>query len=231
MPVDDRGTGEQLRRSGRLSWLVRVPVPERAAAPGGWHDALRVRRAADPARPGHPPRRAGLEVLPVQWAGRPGGEHRRLARRSCAGTWRPPPRCPEVLHERAMERLESTLVDGAVVIVASEYRAQLANRRAAEARLVALLTQAIAAPPAPRRPTRPSLARCVAGWRARSTAPSSSRTAAAPTTEAAGVAAAGTVSRAGPAGSRCGTARSARGSAGRLPRCAGCRSRPAGRRR
>ncbi len=62
---------------------------------------------------------------------------------------------PEVLHARAVERLESSLVDGAVVIVASEHRAQLANRRAAEARLAALLAQAIAAPPAKRRPTKP----------------------------------------------------------------------------
>jgi ribosome-associated protein len=63
---------------------------------------------------------------------------------------------PPLLYERALERLGPRLVEGAVVIVASEYRAQLANRRAAEARLVALLTQAIAPPPAQRRPTRPS---------------------------------------------------------------------------
>jgi ribosome-associated protein len=63
---------------------------------------------------------------------------------------------PEVLKARALERLAGRLVDGAVVIVAAEYRAQLANRKAAEARLVALLAQAIAAPPASRRPTRPS---------------------------------------------------------------------------
>jgi len=63
---------------------------------------------------------------------------------------------PEVLKARALERLGGRLVDGAVVIVAAEQRAQLANRRAAEARLVALLAQAIAPPPASRRPTRPS---------------------------------------------------------------------------
>jgi ribosome-associated protein len=63
---------------------------------------------------------------------------------------------PEPLHRRALERLGPRLLDGSVVVVASEHRAQLANRRAAEARLVALLSQAIAAPPAPRRPTRPS---------------------------------------------------------------------------
>lgn len=63
---------------------------------------------------------------------------------------------PEILKARALDRLADRLVDGAVVIVASEYRAQLANRRAAEARLVALLAEAVAPPPARRRPTRPS---------------------------------------------------------------------------
>jgi len=63
---------------------------------------------------------------------------------------------PPALKERAVQRLSGSLVDGAVVIVASEFRAQLANRRAAETRLVALVQQAIAAPPAKRRPTRPS---------------------------------------------------------------------------
>ena len=63
---------------------------------------------------------------------------------------------PPALKERAVQRLSGSLVDGAVVIVASEFRAQLANRRAAETRLVALVQQAIAAPPAKRRATRPS---------------------------------------------------------------------------
>jgi ribosome-associated protein len=63
---------------------------------------------------------------------------------------------PPTLKERAVQRLADRLVDGAVVIVASEFRAQLANRRAAETRLVALVQQAIAAPPAKRRPTKPS---------------------------------------------------------------------------
>jgi ribosome-associated protein len=65
---------------------------------------------------------------------------------------------PEVLKARALERLAGRMVDGAVVIVASEQRAQLANRRAAEARLVAFIAQAIAPPPASRRPTKPSRA-------------------------------------------------------------------------
>jgi ribosome-associated protein len=41
-------------------------------------------------------------------------------------------------------------------VTASEHRSQLQNRRAAEARLAALLDDAIAPPPPRRKPTRPS---------------------------------------------------------------------------
>ncbi len=58
--------------------------------------------------------------------------------------------------ERALQRLGSRLVDGAIVIVASEHRSQWQNRRAAEERLAALLAEAFAPPPRPRRATRPS---------------------------------------------------------------------------
>jgi ribosome-associated protein len=58
--------------------------------------------------------------------------------------------------ERAMTRLAGRLVDGALVIVAAEHRSQWQNRRAAEERLVAVLAEALAPPPRPRRPTRPS---------------------------------------------------------------------------
>jgi len=60
--------------------------------------------------------------------------------------------------ERAMARLAGRLVDGAIVIVAAEQRSQWQNRRAAEERLVAILAEALAPPPRPRRPTRPSRA-------------------------------------------------------------------------
>jgi ribosome-associated protein len=59
---------------------------------------------------------------------------------------------------RLLERLASRLVDGALVITASEQRAQLQNRAAARARLATLVTQALEPPPPPRRPTRPSRA-------------------------------------------------------------------------
>jgi ribosome-associated protein len=64
----------------------------------------------------------------------------------------------DVLKSRALERLESRLVDGVVTIAASEYKSQWRNREAARERLVTLLREAIAPPPRPRRPTKPSKA-------------------------------------------------------------------------
>ncbi|GAA0599493.1 aminoacyl-tRNA hydrolase [Kribbella sandramycini] len=61
-----------------------------------------------------------------------------------------------VLKSRALERLETRLVDGVLTIAASEYKSQWRNREAAKERLVAVLKEAIAAPPRPRRPTKPS---------------------------------------------------------------------------
>jgi len=63
-----------------------------------------------------------------------------------------------VQRERAEKRLEGRLVDGVLTVTASEHRSQLRNRTAAEARLVALVADAIAPPPRRRRPTRPSKA-------------------------------------------------------------------------
>jgi ribosome-associated protein len=59
---------------------------------------------------------------------------------------------------RVLERLSGRLVDGVLTVVASEYRAQLRNRAAARARLAAMLRQALAPDPPPRRATRPSRA-------------------------------------------------------------------------
>ncbi|WP_086819407.1 alternative ribosome rescue aminoacyl-tRNA hydrolase ArfB [Allokutzneria sp. NRRL B-24872] len=58
--------------------------------------------------------------------------------------------------ERALERLATRLVDGVLTIAASEQRSQLQNRNAARDRLAALLREAIAPPPPPRRATKPS---------------------------------------------------------------------------
>ncbi|GAA2010294.1 aminoacyl-tRNA hydrolase [Nakamurella flavida] len=57
---------------------------------------------------------------------------------------------------RALDRLADRLVDGAVVVVASEYRSQHRNRDAARDRLADIVRAAIAPPPPTRRPTRPS---------------------------------------------------------------------------
>ena len=63
---------------------------------------------------------------------------------------------PPALKARALERLAARLVDGVITIAASEHRAQLRNRAAAEARLAALVRDAIAPPPRARRATRPT---------------------------------------------------------------------------
>lgn len=66
------------------------------------------------------------------------------------------PSLPDHLRERVLERLEGRLVDGTVVVVAREHRAQRDNRRAARVRLAALLRDAAAPPSAPRRATKPT---------------------------------------------------------------------------
>jgi ribosome-associated protein len=63
---------------------------------------------------------------------------------------------PEPLKARALQRLANRLVDGVLTVAASEHRAQLRNRAAAETRLAALVREAIAAPPKTRRATRPT---------------------------------------------------------------------------
>jgi len=57
---------------------------------------------------------------------------------------------------RALRRLEGRLVEGCVVIAASEHRSQWQNRVAAQRRLVELLEEALKPPPPPRRPTKPT---------------------------------------------------------------------------
>jgi ribosome-associated protein len=61
---------------------------------------------------------------------------------------------PPDLLARASERLGST----AVTVTASEHRSQLQNREAAMERMTALLRDAVAPPPPPRRATKPSRA-------------------------------------------------------------------------
>jgi ribosome-associated protein len=66
------------------------------------------------------------------------------------------PSLPLPLRSRALRRLEAQLVEGCVVIAASEHRSQWQNRVAAQRRLQELLQEAIKPPPPPRRPTKPT---------------------------------------------------------------------------
>jgi ribosome-associated protein len=62
---------------------------------------------------------------------------------------------PPLLQARALARLAERLVDGALVVVASEHRSQWRNRQEARGRLRGLLEEALRPPPPPRRATRP----------------------------------------------------------------------------
>jgi ribosome-associated protein len=63
---------------------------------------------------------------------------------------------PESLQARLTARLAADLVNGALVVTASEHRAQLRNRDAARRRLAQRVREALALPPRPRRATRPT---------------------------------------------------------------------------
>ena len=65
---------------------------------------------------------------------------------------------PPTLKERALSALQGRMAGGVITVTASENRSQLRNREAAAVRMSALLTDATAPPPKPRRPTRPSRA-------------------------------------------------------------------------
>jgi ribosome-associated protein len=66
------------------------------------------------------------------------------------------PSVPDDLRSRLVARLAPRMVGGVVTVVASEHRSQLMNREAARARLLRLLREAAAAPPAKRRATKPT---------------------------------------------------------------------------
>ncbi len=68
------------------------------------------------------------------------------------------PSLPEHARRRALERLSGRLTEGVLTVAASRERSQLLNRLAARERMVAVLREAIAAPPPPRIATRPSRA-------------------------------------------------------------------------
>lgn len=63
----------------------------------------------------------------------------------------------EPFRTRALARLAGRLIDGGVLaVVAAEERSQLRNRTLAEQRLTEVLRRATAAPPRPRRATKPT---------------------------------------------------------------------------
>jgi ribosome-associated protein len=68
------------------------------------------------------------------------------------------PSLPERERTRALNRLAVRLTEGTLTVVSETERSQLMNREAARARLAALLREAIAPPPPPRVPTKPSRA-------------------------------------------------------------------------
>ncbi len=66
------------------------------------------------------------------------------------------PSLPEHARERALQRLSARLADGVLTVASSQERSQLMNREEARARLAGLLREAVAPPPRPRVPTKPS---------------------------------------------------------------------------
>jgi ribosome-associated protein len=66
------------------------------------------------------------------------------------------PSLPERERGRALSRLEARLADGVLTVAAEAERSQLMNRDAARARLAAVIKEAIAPPPPPRVPTKPT---------------------------------------------------------------------------
>lgn len=68
------------------------------------------------------------------------------------------PSISDALKARAVERLRTRLVNGCIVVSASEHRSQLLNREEAQRRLADILDRALAPPPRKRRATKPSKA-------------------------------------------------------------------------
>ncbi len=66
------------------------------------------------------------------------------------------PALSPALRARVLARLGARLSDGVLSVTSSEHRSQLRNREEAERRMVAILSEAIAAPPRPRRATKPT---------------------------------------------------------------------------
>jgi ribosome-associated protein len=101
--------------------------------------------------------RAELSVRAMR-AGGPGGQHVNTSSTKIELRWNVAATraLSEMQRARALERLASKLAgDGSIRITASEYRSQAQNRDAAEARLVAMVKEAIAVPKVRRKTKRP----------------------------------------------------------------------------
>ncbi|GAA4543338.1 alternative ribosome rescue aminoacyl-tRNA hydrolase ArfB [Pseudonocardia xishanensis] len=66
------------------------------------------------------------------------------------------PSLSDELRDRALRNLRGRLVDGVLTIAAGDSRSQLRNRESARERLAQALREATKAPPASRRPTKPT---------------------------------------------------------------------------
>ncbi|HET8559106.1 MAG TPA: alternative ribosome rescue aminoacyl-tRNA hydrolase ArfB [Marmoricola sp.] len=66
------------------------------------------------------------------------------------------PSLSEAQRRRVLRRLAGRLVDGTLVVTASEHRSQHRNRVAARERMADQLREALAPPPPARRPTKPT---------------------------------------------------------------------------
>lgn len=64
----------------------------------------------------------------------------------------------EAQRRRVLRNLDARLVDGTLVVTASEHRSQHRNRVAARERMADLLREALAPPPPKRHPTKPTRA-------------------------------------------------------------------------
>ena len=103
--------------------------------------------------------RAELEAKATR-AGGPGGQHVNTSSTRIELRWsvRDSRALDDAQRARLLERLATRLDgEGAVRVVASEYRSQRQNREAAEARLAELVRKALVVPKT-RRPTKPSRA-------------------------------------------------------------------------
>ncbi len=92
-------------------------------------------------------------------SGGPGGQHANRAhtRAELSFDLAASPSIPQHLKERMMDKLAPRLVEGTLTVAVDESRSQWRNRQLARRRLADLLREA-AARPAPRRPTKPTLA-------------------------------------------------------------------------